>query len=154
MEFFKSLSAIGDTLQANRMRNDRASALADMSDSTDPADYDAAARRLIAQGDLQGGTSLAAIGQKLVERKRAMDYAAMINGALMGARQASAARAVAANPAPIAPAASVSAGAPSERSGISPPRAAAAALRTNPRLRDEFDAIYGAGAAQQVFGAR
>ena len=37
-EFFKSLSAIGDTLQDNRIRNDRASALAAMADSTDPAD--------------------------------------------------------------------------------------------------------------------
>ena len=85
-EFFKSLSAIGDTLHDNRIRNDRASALAGMSDSSDPADYDVAARKLIGLGDLQGGVSLAALWQKLAQVKQAQDYAAMI----MASRQAGA----------------------------------------------------------------
>src|SRR3954467_3211544 len=77
-EFFKSLSAIGDTLQNNRVRNDRAGALAGLADSTDPADYDLAVRRLIGLGDLQGGASLATLWQRLAQAKRAQDAAAML----------------------------------------------------------------------------
>ena len=51
-----------------------------MFDLTDPADYDVAARRLIAQSDLQGGASLAALWQDFPERKQAQDLAAMILG--------------------------------------------------------------------------
>jgi hypothetical protein len=95
-EFFKSLSAIGDTLRDNRIRSDRASALAGMADSTDPADYDFAVRKLIGLGDLQGSASLASLWQRLAQAKRAQDAAAMY----LASRQASASPEAAANAVP------------------------------------------------------
>jgi spore germination cell wall hydrolase CwlJ-like protein len=77
------LANLGKTFREAQQRN----ILAELGTSTDPEAFDRVGRKLLAGGDLQGGMSLVALGQKLGDRKATEELAKSFGG-LFGSPQA------------------------------------------------------------------